>query len=62
MSDLSESIVRKDIKLEERYEHCDKGCELYFVLRVEPSSILPTTFTKRKFVWTFALFLQCPFT
>ena len=26
-----------------------KGCELYFVPRVEPSSISPITFTKRDF-------------
>ena len=37
----------KGIHLKERHRHSGKGCELYFVPRVEPSSISPTTFTKR---------------
>ena len=47
MSYLSGSIVRKGIHLQERHRHSGKGCELYFVPRVEPSSISPTTFTKK---------------
>ena len=42
-----ESIVRKGINLKERHRHNGKGCELYNVLRFEPSSISPTTFTNR---------------
>ena len=38
-------IWRKSINLKERHRHSGKGCELYFVPRVKPSSILPTTFT-----------------
>ena len=37
----------KRIHLTERHRHSGKDCELYFVPRVEPSSISPTTFTKR---------------
>ena len=37
--------MRKDINLKERHRHSGKGCELYFVPRVEPSSISPTTLT-----------------
>ena len=42
--------MRKDIKLKERHEHSGEGCELYFVSRVELSSISPTTITRREFV------------
>ena len=45
MSHPSGSMVRKGINLKERHRHSGKGCELYFVQRVEPSSISPTTFT-----------------
>ena len=37
--------MRKGINLKERHRHSGKGCELYFVPRVEPSSISPTTLT-----------------
>ena len=37
--------MRKGINLKERHRHSGKDCELYFVPRVEPSSISPTTFT-----------------
>ena len=37
----------KGINLKERHRHSGKGCELYFVPRVEPSLISPTTFAKR---------------
>ena len=43
---LSGSMVRRGINLIERHGHSGKRCELYFVPRVEPSSISPTTFTK----------------
>ena len=43
MSHLSESLVRKDIKLKERHEHSGEGRELYLVSRVELSSISSTT-------------------
>ena len=36
--------MRKGINLKERQRHSGKGCELYFVPRVEPSSI-STIFT-----------------
>ena len=39
--------MRKGIHLQERHRHSGKGYELYFVPRVEPSSISPTTFTKK---------------
>ena len=35
--------MRKGINLKERHRHSGKGCELYFVSRVKPSSISPTT-------------------
>ena len=37
--------MREGIDLKERHRHSGKGCELYFVQRVEPLSISPTTFT-----------------
>ena len=40
--------MRKGIlHLKERHRHSGKDCELYFVLKVKPWSISPTTFTKR---------------
>ena len=39
--------MRKGIYLKERHRHSGKDCELYFVPKVEPWSISPTTFTKR---------------
>ena len=41
----------KGIHLKERHRHSGKGCELYFVPRVEPSSISPTTFAKRDLLY-----------
>ena len=35
----------KGINLKEHHRHSGKGCELYFVSMVEPSSILPTILT-----------------
>ena len=37
----------KGINLKEHHRHSGKDCELYFVPRVEPSSISPTTLTNR---------------
>ena len=37
--------MRKGVNFKEDHRHSGKGCELYFVQRVEPSSISPTTFT-----------------
>ena len=39
--------MRKGNHLQERHRHSGKGYELCFVPRVEPSSISPTTFTKK---------------
>ena len=33
--------MHKYITLKEPHKHSDKGCELYFVSTVEPSSVLP---------------------
>ena len=33
------------INLKEHHRHSGKGCELYFVLRVAPLSVLPATYT-----------------
>ena len=45
MSHSLESNVRKGVNLKEHYRRSGKGRELYFVPRVETSSISPTTFT-----------------
>ena len=37
--------MHKGINLKERHRHSGKGCELYFVPRVEPLSISLTTLT-----------------
>ena len=37
--------MRKGIDLKERHRRSGKGCELYFVHGVEPSSTSLTTFT-----------------
>ena len=42
--------MRKDIKFKERHEQSGEGCKLYFVSRVELSSITPTTLTIREFL------------
>ena len=39
--------MRKGITLKKRHRHSGKSCKLYFVPRVEPSPISPTTFTNR---------------
>ena len=44
MSRLLGSIVRKGVNLKEHHRHGGKDCELNFVLRVELSSVSPTTF------------------
>ena len=37
--------MRKGVNLKEHHRHSGKGRELYFVPRIEPSSISPTTLT-----------------
>jgi len=45
--------------LSQHHDHSGEGCEFYFVLWIEPLSILPITLTSKELVWGIALFLHC---